>query len=197
MIRSSLFSVLLLALAVAWQGNSVATSDSDSWKKNASLMPQYCKDLAKGNNSPEWTKWRSTFGETAIHMNHYCKGIFAEDKVKSIMEKDKRDYWLGIVVHQMRYVSTTCKKNCVLYPDLHTRWGWALSEQGLIPEAIEHYQLAFKAKPNYALAYARLSELYLGIGQPEEARKVLESGLKANPNSRALKRRLKKLESSD
>jgi tetratricopeptide (TPR) repeat protein len=193
-IRSSLFFVLLLALAVAWQNDSAASSD---WKKNTSLMPQYCKDLAKGNNSPEWTKWRSTFGESTIHMNHYCKGVFAEDRAKSIMDKNKRDYWLGILVHQMRYVSSSCKKKCVLYPDLHTRLGWALGEQGLTAEAIEHYQLAFKAKPDYALAYARLSELYLGIGQPEDARKILESGLKASPNSRALKRRLEKLESSD
>ena len=194
MIRSSLFFVLLFVLAIAWQNDSAA---SDDWKKNTSLLPQYCKDLAKGKKSPEWSRWLSTFGETALHMKHYCKGVFAEDRAKSIVDKHIRDNWLGIVVHQMRYVSSTCKKKCVLYPNLHTRLGWALGEQGLTVEAIEHYQLAFKAKPNYALAYARLSELYLKIDQPEDARKILESGLKASPNSRALKRRLEKLESSD
>jgi tetratricopeptide (TPR) repeat protein len=93
----------------------------------------------------------------------------------------------------MKYVSGACNTGCVIYPELHTRWGWALGEQGQTAEAIRHYQLAIKAKPNYALAYARLSELYIEIDQPEEARKILESGLKASPNSRSLKRRLEKL----
>ena len=93
-------------------------------------------------------------------------------------------------------MSGACNTECAIYPDLHTRWGWALGEQGRTAEAIGHYQLVFKAKPNFALAYARLSELYIEIDQPEDAREILESGLKASPNSRSLKRRLEKLESS-
>jgi tetratricopeptide (TPR) repeat protein len=72
-----------------------------------------------------------------------------------------------------------------------------LSELGQVGEAVQHYQLAIKAKRNYTPAYARLSELYLKSNQVDEARKILESGLKAKPNSSALKRRLKKLESSE
>jgi tetratricopeptide (TPR) repeat protein len=71
-----------------------------------------------------------------------------------------------------------------------------LGEQGQTAEAIKHYQLALQAKENYTPAYVRLSELYLEANQPDEARKTLESGLKASPNSRSLKKRLKELESS-
>lgn len=188
--HTSLFSVLLLALAVVWQNDSVAGSN---WKSNASSLPQYCKDLTKGNNSPEWRKWRRTFGDAFLSMNHYCKGVFAEQQAKSMMDKRKRGNWLGIVVSQMKYVSGSCNKKCVLYPELHTRWGWALGEQGLTAGAIQHYTLAFNAKPNYAPAYARLSELYIDINQPDNARKTLESGLKVSPNSSMLKRRLEKL----
>jgi tetratricopeptide (TPR) repeat protein len=97
----------------------------------------------------------------------------------------------------MSYVSSACNTRHVLYPELHTRWGWALSELGQTAEAVQHYQLALKAKRNYTLAYIRLSELYLKANQPDEARKILESGLQAKPNSNALKKRLKKLESSE
>ena len=193
MIRTIL--IFILVLTVAWQ-NSLADV-TESWRKNTQLSPQYCKDRAKGVQSPEFSKWRNTFGDAYIHMHHYCAGIHAEQKAKNILNKGEQDYWLGRVVHQMKYVSGSVNTGHVLYPDLHTRWGWALSEQGQIAEAMQHYQLAIKAKRNYTLAYARLSELYLKANQPDEARKILESGLKASPNSKMLKRRLEKLESSE
>ena len=190
--RPIMFFVLLFA--IAWQ-NAIAAG-GDGWRKN-NLLPQYCKDRAKGNQSPEWNKWRKTFGEASIHMHHYCSGLDAEQKAKSTLNQRERVYWLGRVVHQMSYVSGSCNTGHVLYPELHTRWGWALNEQGQIAEAVQHYQLALKAKRNYTLAYIRLSELYIKANQPDEARKVLESGLQAKPNSSALKKRLKKLESSE
>jgi tetratricopeptide (TPR) repeat protein len=187
--------ICILVLTVTWQ-NSLADT-LESWSKNTQLLPQYCKDRAKGSQSPEFSKWRNTFGDAYIHIHHYCSGIHAEQKAKNILNKGEKDYWLGRVLHQMKYVSGSCNKGHVLYPELHTRWGWALGEQGQVGEAIRHYQLAIQAKQNYTLAYARLSDLYIDLNQPDEARKILESGLKAKPDSRALKKRLKKLDSSE
>lgn len=189
MIRPILFFVMLLAMA--WQHSSAA--EVERWHKNTQFLPQYCKDRAKGTQSPEWRKWGRTFGEVSLHIHHYCSGVFAEQKAKSTLNQRERDNWLGKVISQMRYVSSLCNAKCVIYPELHTRWGWALSEQGQTAEAIRHYQLAMQAKQNYSLAYARLSDLYVAANQPDEARKVLESGLEARPNSRSLKRRLEKL----
>ncbi len=193
MLRSILFLVLLLA--VAWQ-NSLAR-EVERWSKNTHLLPPYCKDIAKGSGSSERAKWSGTFGEVFIHMHHYCAGIFAEQQAKSALNKRERATQLGKVVSQMKYVSGACNAGCVIYPELHTRWGWALGEQGQAAGAIQHFQLAFQAKQNYAPAYARLSELYLETNQPDEARKTLELGLKASPNSRMLQRRLKELGPSD
>jgi tetratricopeptide (TPR) repeat protein len=186
-----MFFVLLLAMALQ---NTTAVG-GDGWHKDIHLLPQYCKDNAAGKGRFE--KWRSTFGEAYIHMHHYCAGVSAELKAKSTLNQQERVSALQRVVGQMRYVSSSCSTRCVLYPELHTRWGWALSELGQVGEAVQHYQLAIKAKRNYTPAYARLSELYLKSNQVDEARKILESGLKAKPNSSALKRRLKKLESSE
>jgi tetratricopeptide (TPR) repeat protein len=193
MMRPILCFVLMLAMT--WQ-NSLADT-LEHWSKNTQLLPQYCKDRAKGSQSPEFSKWRNTFGDAYIHIHHYCKGVFAEQKAKMTLDKGERARWLMTVVSQMKYVSGSVNTGHVLYPELHTRWGWALSEQGQIAEAMQHYQLAIQAKRNYTLAYVRLSELYLDLNQPEEARKILESGLKAKPDSRALKKRLKKLDSSE
>ena len=183
--------IFVLLFAMAWQ--VAAAAGRDGWDKNTNMLPQYCKDRATGR----FEKWRNTFGEAYIHMHHYCSGVFAEQKAKVTLNQSERVSWLGRVVHQMSYVSGSCNTGHVLYPELHTRWGWALSQQGQVGEAVQHYQLALKAKRNYTLAYIRLSELYLEANQPDEARKVLESGLKARPNSSALKKRLKKIESSE
>ena len=180
MIRPTLFFVLLLA--IAWQNSLAAGGERtnknafgiERWGDNTHLLPQYCKDRVKGSQSPEWSKWRSTFGEAYIHIHHYCSGLFAEQKAKSTLNQRERDNWLGSVVSQMNYVSGACNTGCVIYPELHTRWGWALSEQGQVAEAMQHYQLAIKAKRNYTLAYVRLSELYLKGNQPDEARPIPE-----------------------
>lgn len=130
-------------------------------------------------------------------MHHYCAGVYAEKKARTTSDRNKRRHWLGQITHQMRYVSGPCQPGCVLYPELHSRWAWALGKQGQLGEAIKHYQLAIQVNPNYTKAYAEMSDLYVKYNEPDEARRVLEAGLKANPKSRRLQRRLNKLTSPE
>ena len=115
---------------------------------------------------------------------------------RTTVDPKKRQGHLRLVKAEMRYVSqgNSLPPGHVLYPELHKRWAWALAESGEVEEAIAHYTLSIKAKPDYAPAYAGLSDLYRDSGQPEAATKVLETGLQAKPNSKALKRRLQELE---
>ncbi len=185
--------IVILFTVQAWQSSMAGTG----WRQNTHLLPQYCKDRNLSAESPHnWKKWKKTFGSTFIHMHHYCQGVFAEYKFKGAIDKVQKDNWLREVTHQMEYVSKSCpaKNKCLLYPELHTRWAWALNKQGNIAQAIKHYQLAIQEKQDYIPAYTKLSKLYLKSDQAEEARKILELGLKANPNSRAIKRKLKKIE---
>lgn len=167
---------------------------SPEWAQNTQFLPPYCKDRAKGSQSPEFSKWRGSLGVAYDHTHHYCNGIYAEQEARSTIDPRARNSWLATVVGEMGYVGRHCTTGCVLYPELQSRWGWALGEQGQLGDAIQHYQLAIKAKPKYASAYAQLSDLYVKNKQPDEARKVLESGLKAKPGSHMLQKRLKKLD---
>jgi tetratricopeptide (TPR) repeat protein len=189
--RTILFIIVgIVGLSVPWHNLA-----AQEWKQETELLPQYCKDRAKKATHPaEWYKWRSTFGEVFIHMHHYCSGIYAEQKAKTEINKHQRNRLLRQVIGEMQYVGYHCNTDCVLYPELHTRLGWALGESGQTYEAIEQYQLAIKVKPNYSSAYAKLSDLYVKIKQPSNARKVLEAGLKAKPGSRKLQRRLREIE---
>jgi tetratricopeptide (TPR) repeat protein len=149
-------------------------------------LPPYCKAKAnsKGPDDPNFAKWRGTLGEAYTHIHHYFSGLYSEQKAGGTIDQHARNRWLKGVVGEMAYVGRFCSARCALYPELHTRWGWALGEQGQLAEAIQHYQLAIKAKPKYTKAYAQMSDLYVKINQPYTARKVIETGLQAMPGSR-------------
>lgn len=186
--RISLF--LVLGFSILWHNLSVA----EEWRGDTQLLPPYCKDRAKGITSPQFTKWRGTLGGVYEHIHHYCSGIYAEKKARSTIDQQERGRWLRGVKGEMAYVARHCSTKCALYPELHSRWGWALAADGEPAEAISHFQLAIRAKPKYVPAYAKLSDLYAEINQPDEARRVLDEGLKAKPGSAMLQRRLKKLD---
>ncbi|MDX2458379.1 MAG: tetratricopeptide repeat protein [Gammaproteobacteria bacterium] len=185
-----IFLFLVFGTSILWHNLSVA----EAWRQDTQLLPPYCKDRVKGLNSPEFTKWRGTFGGVSEHIHHYCSGIYAENKARGTIDQQERKRALRGVIAEMAYVSRHCSAKCVLYPELHSRWGWALAADGQPSEAVGHFQLAIRAKPKYTPAYAKLSDLYLEINQPDEARRVLDEGLKAKPGSSMLQRRLQKLE---
>lgn len=188
MIRLILFFVV--GISVPFHSLSAA----EEWRQNTQFLPPYCQDRVKGAQSAEFMKWRKSFGEAFIHMHHYCGGIYAEQKARSTIDRHKRQRWLRAVMGEMEYVSKHCPANCVLYPELHSRWGWALAESGQPAGAIEHFQLAIRAKPKYVPAYAKLSDIYVKNNQPDDARRVLGEGLEVKPGSRMLQKRLQKLE---
>ena len=181
---------LVLGFPLLWHNLAIA----EEWRQDAKLLPQYCQDRVKGITSAEFSRWRGTLGSVFEHAHHYCSGIYAEQKANSAYDPQARTHWLSNTAREMAYVSRHCSARCALYPELHTRWGWALGANGQAGEAINHFQLAIKANPKYVPAYAKLADLYVDIKQPDEARKILNRGLKAKPGSSMLKRRLKELD---
>jgi tetratricopeptide (TPR) repeat protein len=183
----------VIGISVPWHSLIAANMD---WRQNTRLLPQYCKDRAMGVHSAEFKKWLGTFGDAAVHVHHYCNGVFAEQNARTTINQRERKRWLRTVLSEMQYVSNHCNARCVLYPELHSRWGWALGANGQPIEAIKHYQLVIQVKPKYAPAYAKLSDLYIELDQPSEARRVLDEGLEVKPDSRMLQKRLRELEAS-
>lgn len=187
--------ILFFVVGISIPGYNLAAT-SERWQSNTQMLPQYCKDRIQGLDSAAFGKWRRTLGEAYIHIHHYCNGVYAEQKARSALDKRERERWLLTVVQEMQYVGRRCQARCVLYPELHTRWGWAMQARGQPVQAIEHFQLAIRSKPKYVPAYAKLSDVYVELKQPDEARRVLAEGLDAKPGSRMLQKRLRKLEAA-
>lgn len=183
--------ILIFGLIAPWH-SSFGKERGEAWRRDTRFLPQYCKDRA-ANKQTFIQKWGKTFGDATQHMHHYCDGIYSEQKAKSSISSGERNKYLDSTIHQMGYVSGHCPPGCVLYPELQTRWGWALGEKGQAGEAIKHYKKALQKNPKYTPAYAKLSDLFVEIQQPDEARKILQAGLKVKPNSSMLQRRLKEL----
>ena len=62
--------------------------------------------------------------------------------------------------------------------------------------ALASYERAIELKRDYWPAYARLADYYKDNGQRQKAREILEDGLKAAPDTKALQRRLRELDSA-
>jgi tetratricopeptide (TPR) repeat protein len=191
-IRVRLILLFVMCFAIPPQ---VVFAESIEWKKNLNILPPYCADRARGGAVGQKVPSRyAVLSDVWVHLHHYCAGLYADYKAKISLSQNEKKQLYAEVIGQMGYVSNHCKSRCALYPELHTRWGFALAETGQVGEAIRHYQLAIKSKPKYSPAYAGLSQLYLDNNQPEEARKILEQGRKENPKSRMLKRKLEELQ---
>lgn len=76
--------------------------------------------------------------------------------------------------------------------ELENAVGLALQQQGKNADAQVAFENSLKLKLGYPAATMNLSSLLAGLGKHEEARKVIEDGLKASPGNKVMLERLQK-----
>ena len=79
-------------------------------------------------------------------------------------------------------------------PVMLSRLAYVREKQKKIDEAIALYLEAIALNRNYSKNYGLLSNLYKKQGNLEKALEVVNEGLKYNPDSKYLKKKLKRLE---
>lgn len=158
------------------------------------MLPPYCGPRAEpwGNdaNRPEVAHWMGYFGSDYGHMHHYCIALLAINQAQISVHEPERRAAYNRAITNIQYMEERVGPDFILWPDmLHNR---ARAEQGLgnTGAAIISLQQAIARKADYAPPYAELADIHLQLGQTDEARKVLESGLAEQPNSRLLQRRM-------
>jgi tetratricopeptide (TPR) repeat protein len=170
--------------------------------RELALLPRYCmytlvfRDNVQGGNSPEEiTRWTLLMGPGYNHVHHYCWGLMYTNRALLLVrDQQTRTHYLSNAVGEFEYVIQRVPRDFKLLPEILTRKGENLIRLERNAEGIEELERAIALKADYWPPYAAISDYYRSFGEPAKARKWLEEGLSASPNSHALTRRLAELD---
>ncbi len=170
--------------------------------QEAAMLPEYCKytqsfrSLVEGGNNPEKIRqWSAILGGIFNHMHHYCDGLvdvnFAKLFARTEAERRPR---LSTSLTQFDYVIQRSEPTEKMLPEFYTKKGESLIALGNGPLAIVELNRAIELKPDYWPPYAAQSDYYKKTGNIKLAREILQQGLEASPDAKALTRRLSELD---
>ncbi len=186
--------LLLISLAAP-----ILAAPAPKTASDFAILPDYCKVRINQSKYPaKYTKWRKAFGKGWSDMHHYCKGLLYLYKGKyTAIESQQTISSFLEAIKQFTYVQERWPSNFILIPELHVKKGQAMIGLGHISKAIGEFKSAIKIKPKYSAPYLALSQHYLKIGDKKQAESWLQEGIKSIPKSKALKRKLLKLNKDD
>ena len=169
------------------------------------LLPPFCRSLSQQNFEPDAYKIvvklpksppPKSFGHHVHHFCHGMKDIIRANKTLGTREEQGN---LQSAIGEFNYVlSATAHDNDrgqynIILAITSTEKAKVLRRLKMTAESMATFQQAIKYDPKLAQAYAGLSDLFKELGMNDEARKILEQGLRQAPNSKSLKRRLNEL----
>lgn len=196
-LRASIgFNLTLLALALhLFAGSSAALAqptDTIPWAQ----LPPYC---AESELSPSyqrfgarWQYWTNLMGPSFNRIHHYCRGLMHLMRAKRTPEgQQSRSIVLKLAISEFDFIlkgSDAWNGGFPLLPEMLVRKGEAAALLQDWGTAYSAYLDARKVKPDYWPAYSAWAEVLIRIGKREEARSLLQEGLKFSPNSDALRK---------
>jgi len=166
------------------------------------MLPRYCaytqgfRDHVPGGNNPdEIQRWSSMLGETFNAMHHYCYGLIKTNRAVLLSRTEQsRRFYLNDAISEFDYVLNGAPPDFVLLPEILMKKGENLIRLDRAESGNLLLQRAIELKPDYWPAYAVMSDSYKKKGDLKNAREVLEKGLLASPDAKALKERLANLD---
>jgi len=147
-------------------------------------MPPFCRGLSEPNFTYAARKLRKRVKVPGQHTQHFCHGM------KSII---RRQY--ETAVSEFEYVQHHSTKRHALIPATSLYKAEALGKLGKVIPALEEYNKAIQLKNKYPQAYSRLSSYYIKLKKKKKAIETVKLGLKFLPNSKMLKKKLKRIQS--
>lgn len=140
------------------------------------VLPQFCRTgfAVYKLQGKEW-------------LNHLCPGLYAlNDAQKIVGNEEKRRYALDRAVGELSYTINNTTDQVPFRSSIFVKRGNAYEMQGNHGKAIADYQAAIVRDAKNATAYTALANLFSKMGAKDEALQVIDNGLAANPESKAL-----------
>ena len=157
-------------------------------------LPEFCKyKLGYGDKAGD-QQWKKVFGKEWVHFHHYCTSLnFLNRANKTFSDKQAKRHYLQNAEGDINYMFGATEKDYFFRPQFYYQLAKIQEKRKDREKAIASYQQAIKLKNDFVSAYMSLSRLYKRMGDIEGAKQILKEGLKHNPESKALKKKLKKL----
>lgn len=207
--------IAMAVLALSCPVHQLFANDPQATEAEWALVPAWCSDslksysvtanpglyaagLAEIKDPQVRAKIVSLDKSGCSGYHHYCwaliwanRGYFYEGEDHWTLES-----FYGWAISDLNYVFNSSKnsKTCLLMPEMHTKRGEMQLLLGKAKEAEASYLAAIAIKREYAPAYIALSDMYESLGDSEKALEILQTGIKANPSSGALSKKLARLQ---
>ncbi len=185
----------LISTKCAFAVKPFAASDAE-----VAVLPKYCEvKLRKERPSYEQQHnyWSNIFGKDDWNnMHHYCYALYHINRYYSELRPADRRHYAKVAINNLDYVINRATPNFKFLPEILVKKGTILSSIGEKNKAIMLFNDAIRINPKYAPPYKKLSQIYIDNNQFNEAKSILEKGIKNIPKSKSLKRRLRRLKNT-
>jgi tetratricopeptide (TPR) repeat protein len=160
--------------------------------KELLVLPPYCKARLRDVSSAEKSRWIGVLGrENWTSLHHYCQNLNIINRANMALDTGTRTKLLRNGYSGLKkYLAEQTTPDFVIKHEVYYHIGRAAIRLNEYGDGMANLEKSIQIKPTYIPAYAALSDFYRDNGDPEEARQVLQRGLKHKPKSRSLNRRL-------
>lgn len=191
--------LLGLGLALA-APHATAADDRIPSLSEMRILPPYCphtqiisssygRQQAPGQYDAQTKPYVDLYGDDFWHLHHYCFGLVQANRAyKAQGARERAGHWYR-AVGEIDYVIRSASSGFILLPELRTQKATGLFKLNRNAEAVLELQKAIQQDPDYARAYAVLSDYYRDARNKSTALKTLEDGLTHSPEDRGLLRR--------
>jgi len=139
----------------------------------------------------ERPEYRLAKGNPNIH--HYCYALLWKFNYFRARDKAARDYSYTNFIDNIDYVLKESDKSWPYFYVMYLEQAEMMLLKGDYAHSLEKIDQALKLKPDNEKAYALKYDVYIAMGKREPAIAAAQKGLKKNPRSPSLRRRLDKL----
>lgn len=203
--RCLALGLVCIGLTLGWSQGARASYWQNIPDGDFKYLPEYCK-LAVGRYGDQRGSANATAEQLAPlvkfeqrvgcagGLHHYCAGLWHLHTTALPNPWLPREHLLQSAVGEFEYTLKGCQNpNAPLKPEILTNEGRAYVGLQEYSNAVKVLTEAIRRNPKYEAAYAELSGVFLLLNNPEDARKILEDGLKQSPDSKFLRLKLERL----
>lgn len=145
------------------------------------LLPDYCRGTqlirAISGETKPLSEYVAIYGNTFMHLHHYCWALNGENKLAKIRIETLRISALVSIMANIQYVVNLMPLDFSLLPDILVSKARILFKMERDVEAVGVLFKLTQLRPDYGPAYDELGDYYQHIGDKANAIKSYQQGL--------------------